>query len=59
MALHSLYREKYNCRTLIAHQEIGELSSTMIREGISSGADVSAMLDPRVLEYIQKHDLYR
>ena len=53
------YREKYNCRTLIAHQEIGELSSTMIREGISSGADVSAMLDPRVLDYIQKHDLYR
>ena len=53
------YREKYNCRTLIAHQGIGELSSTMIREGISSGADVSAMLDPRVLDYIQKHDLYR
>ena len=53
------YREKYNCRTLIANQGIGELSSTMIREGIRTGADGSRVLDPRVLEYIQKHDLYR
>ncbi|MBQ3264996.1 MAG: nicotinate (nicotinamide) nucleotide adenylyltransferase [Ruminococcus sp.] len=53
------YREQYGCRTLIAHQAIGELSSTMIREGIASGADVSHMIDPRVLDYIQKHDLYR
>ena len=53
------YKEKYDCRTLIAHQQIGALSSTLIREGISSGADVSGMVDPRVLEYIQKHDLYR
>ena len=53
------YRENYGCRTLIAHQAIGELSSTMIREGIASGADGSAMLDPRVLDYIQEHDLYR
>ena len=53
------YKEKYDCRTLIAHEKIGELSSTMIREGIASGADVSAMVDPRVLDYIQKHDLYR
>ena len=53
------YREKYNCRTLIANKGIGELSSTTVREGIASGADVSHMVDPRVLEYIQKHDLYR
>ena len=53
------YRERYGCRTLIAHQGVGELSSTLIREGIASGADVSSMLDPRVLDYIQKHDLYR
>ena len=53
------YREKYNCRTLIAHQAIGALSSTTVREGIASGADVSRMVDPRVLDYIQKHDLYR
>lgn len=53
------YRESYGCRTLIAHESIGELSATMVREGIASGADVSGMIDPRVLEYIQKHDLYR
>ena len=53
------YRESYGCRTLIAHEAIGELSATMVREGIASGADVSGMIDPRVLEYIQKHDLYR
>lgn len=53
------YREQYGCRTLIAHEAIGALSSTLIREGIASGADVSAMVDPRVLDYIQKHDLYR
>ena len=56
---YSEYRERFDCRTLIAHQAIGELSSTLIREGIASGADVSAMVDPRVLDYIQKHDLYR
>ena len=54
-----MYREQYGCRTLIAHSAIGELSSTLIREGIASGADVSAMVDPRVLDYIQKNDLYR
>lgn len=53
------YRSKYDCRTLIYHKPIGALSSTIVREGISSGADVSAMLDPRVLKYIQKNDLYR
>lgn len=53
------YREKYRCRTHIYHAAIGELSSTMIREGIASGADVSHMIDSRVLDYIQKHDLYR
>ena len=53
------YQGRYGCRTHIYHQPIGELSATMVREGISSGADVSRMVDPRVLEYIQKHDLYR
>ncbi len=53
------YREQYDCRTLIAHQAIGELSSTVVREGIATGADVSHMIHPRVLEYIQQHDLYR
>lgn len=54
-----MYREQYGCKTLIAHQAIGELSSTTVREGIASGADVSAMVDPLVLDYIRQHDLYR
>ena len=53
------YRALYGCRTIIAHQGIGALSSTTVREGIASGADVSAMIDSRVLEYIQNNDLYR
>lgn len=53
------YQEKYDCRTHIYHAPIGELSSTTVREGIASGADVSHMIDSRVLDYIQKHDLYR
>lgn len=53
------YKLLYNCRTIIAHQGIGELSSTIVREGIASGADVSSMIDSRVLKYIQDNDLYR
>ncbi len=52
------YRANYGCRTHIYHQPIGALSSSLVREGIATGADVSAMLDPRVLEYIRKNDLY-
>ena len=53
------YKESYGCRTIIAGRAVGELSSTMIREGIAAGADVSRMIDSRVLEYIRLHDLYR
>lgn len=53
------YRVKYGCRTIIAGSGIGELSSTIVREGIAAGADVSSMIDHRVLEYIREHDLYR
>lgn len=53
------YKTYWGCRTIIAHQAVGELSSTIVREGIAAGADVSRMIDPRVLDYIKKHDLYR
>lgn len=56
---YSEYKERYNCRTHIYHQSVGELSSTIVREGIAAGADVSGMIDSRVLDYIQKNDLYR
>lgn len=53
------YKAKYGCRTIIASHGIGALSSTIVREGIAAGADVSSMIDSRVLEYIKEHDLYR
>ena len=56
---YSEYKEKYGCRTIIASHGIGGLSSSIVREGIATGADVSAMIDSRVLEYIKEHDLYR
>jgi nicotinate-nucleotide adenylyltransferase len=34
------------------------LSSTMIRDGLKAGEDVSGLLDPRVHDYIKKHKLY-
>lgn len=53
------YEALYGCRTLISRQAIGEISSTAIREGIASGADVSRMVDEKVLRYIHENDLYR
>ena len=35
------------------------ISSTEIRSRLSQGLDVNDMLDPAVLEYITKHNLYR
>ena len=58
-AKYSEYRTLYDCRTIISHEKVGELSSTTVREGIASGADVSAMVDEQVLQYIQENDLYR
>ncbi len=34
------------------------LSSTMIREGMKAGEDVSGLLDPAVLDYIRRNRLY-
>jgi len=35
-----------------------DISSTEIRRRLASGGDVSEMLDPAVLSYIKKHNLY-
>lgn len=56
---YSEFRMLYGCRTIISHKAIGALSSTDVREGIASGADVSKMIDEKVMQYIQKNDLYR
>lgn len=44
---------------LILKEPIFKLSSTMIREMISAGEDVSDFLDSRVIEYINEHNLYK
>jgi hypothetical protein len=36
-----------------------EVSSTFLREGLSSGSDVSAYIDKSVCDYIQKEGLYK
>ncbi len=35
-----------------------DVSSTDVRAAIANGGDVSAVIEPRVLEYIRKHGLY-
>jgi nicotinic acid mononucleotide adenylyltransferase len=36
-----------------------DISSTLVRQRLGAGQDVTAMLHPAVLEYIQRHGLYR
>lgn len=45
-------------RCVILEIEPMPLSSTMIRDGIKAGEDVSGLLNPEVLQYIRKHGLY-
>ena len=52
------YREKYRCRTLIAEEGIGGLSSTAVRHAVAEGKSLDGMVDPRVAEYIEEHQLY-
>jgi nicotinate-nucleotide adenylyltransferase len=35
-----------------------DINSTEIRRRLSAGRDVSAMLNPKVLQYIREHGLY-
>ena len=49
----------YGCRTLISRRYVGPLSSTAVRAAVKAGGDLSDTIDPKVAEYIKKHDLYR
>ena len=49
----------YGCRTMISFRPIGPLSSTAVRSAVKAGGDISEMVDPKVAQYIKKHDLYR
>lgn len=56
---HRQILEMQGARCKIIDLEAKPLSSTMVREVIKSGQDVSALLDPKVWEYIVKHKLYK
>ncbi len=51
--------EANGCRTLISQYEPGHISSTMIRERVRAGEDISELAPPAVAELILKNKLYR
>ena len=48
-----------DARVHVLDAHVPPLSSTELRALLARGADVSGMLDPRVLDYIRAHGLYR
>lgn len=56
---HKMVLENMGARCVILDMEPTPLSSTMIREGLLVGEDVSGLLNPEVLEYIRTQGLYR
>lgn len=51
--------KQYGCRTLISRSVIGPLSSTAVRAAVKAGESINGMVDAKVAEYIEQHDLYR
>ncbi len=51
--------KKYGCKALVSKHRVGDISSTLIRQKIKNGQDVSAFLDEDVIKYIKEHNLYR
>lgn len=51
-------KRKFNARIVILKNDPLELSSTEVRDGISSGEDISALVPGKVAEYILSHGLY-
>ncbi len=50
---------KYNCKAILSEQYIQDLSSTVIRDKLASGQDVTKLINNNVFDYINKHSLYR
>lgn len=51
-------RETYDAAVLVGKAQPLAISSTEIRQRLACGADVSDVLDLRVLDYIRQHHLY-
>lgn len=56
---HKKYLEMQGARCVVIDMEPLPLSSTMIRNGLLSGEDVSGLLHPAVAHYIETQGLYR
>jgi nicotinate-nucleotide adenylyltransferase len=56
---HKQRLETLGARCVLIDIEPTPLSSTIIRNGLLAGEDVSGLLHPDVLEYIRTQDLYR
>lgn len=46
-------------RVCLAHTLAVDISATQVRTGLDKGLDISALLAPQVLDYIQQHNLYK
>lgn len=46
-------------RVCVAHTLAVDISATQVRAGLRQGTDISALLAPQVLDYIQQHNLYK
>jgi nicotinate-nucleotide adenylyltransferase len=52
-------KQHANGKILIQEIAALDISSTQIRENIAHGKDVSALVSPAALQYIQSHQLYK
>ncbi len=53
------YRDKYNARIKFVEIRPMDISSSEIRQNINMGKDVSAFVDPKVLNYIKIKGIYK
>lgn len=59
LELHKKRLETMGARCIVLDMAPTPLSSTMIRDGLAAGEDVSGLLHPAVLDYINYQGLYR
>lgn len=50
--------QKFRNNIIVVDMPLNGLSSTMIRDRIRSGKDISEYINPKVLKYIKKNNLY-
>lgn len=55
----SLYRTKFHAKIINIEVEPIEISSSLVRETVKNGNDVTKMVTPAVLSYIENKKLYR